>query len=117
MNYKKEYKKYLTSSVLDTANNKITSHSFITAFAVYLGLSNFAIGIYAVLDTITNIIQIFAAPLFSKIGQSKLRQIHHFYFFGCPCVVGFCGLPAFWLPLFFNTISSAFTYQSTSAPV
>ena len=24
MNYKKEYKKYLTSSVLDTANNKIT---------------------------------------------------------------------------------------------
>ena len=71
MNYKKEYKKYLTSSVLDTANNKITSHSFITAFAVYLGLSNFAIGIYAVLDTITNIIQIFAAPLFSKIGQSK----------------------------------------------
>ena len=71
MNYKKEYKKYLTSSVLDTANNRITSHSFITAFAVYLGLSNFAIGIYAVLDTITNIIQIFAAPLFSRIGQSK----------------------------------------------
>lgn len=71
MNYKKEYKKYMISSVLDTANNKITSHSFITAFAVYLGLSNFAIGIYAVLDTITNIIQIFAAPLFSKIGQSK----------------------------------------------
>ena len=27
------------------------------------------------------------------------------------------GLPAFWFPLFFNTISSAFTYQSTSAPV
>ena len=39
------------------------------------------------------------------------------YFFGCPCGVWFCGLPAFWLPLFFNTISSAFTYQSTSAPV
>ena len=71
MNYKKEYKKYLTSSILDTANNKIASHSFITAFAVYLGLSNFAIGIYAVLDTITNVLQIFAAPLFSKIGQSK----------------------------------------------
>ena len=71
MNYKKEYRKYLTSSILDTANNKIASNSFITAFAVYLGLSNFAIGIYAVLDTITNIIQILAAPLFSKIGQSK----------------------------------------------
>ena len=69
MEYKKEYKKYLTSSVLDTANNKIASSSFITAFAVYLGLSDSAIGIYAVLDTITNIIQIFAAPLFSKIGQ------------------------------------------------
>ena len=71
MNYKKEYKKYLASSVLDTANNKNASYSFITAFAVYLGLSNFAIGIYAVLDTITNVIQVFAAPLFSKIGQSK----------------------------------------------
>ncbi len=71
MNYKKEYKKYLTSSVLDIANNKIASTSFITAFAVYLGLSDLAIGIYAVLDTITNIIQIFAAPIFSKIGQSK----------------------------------------------
>lgn len=72
MNYKKEYKKYLISSILDTANNKIASNSFIIAFAVYLGLSNFAIGIYAVLDTITNVIQVLAAPLFSKIGQSKL---------------------------------------------
>ncbi len=71
MNYKKEYKKYLISSVLDTANNKIVSDSFIYAFAIYLGLTDFAIGIYAVLDTITNAIQIFAAPLFSKIGQSK----------------------------------------------
>ena len=71
MNYKKEYKKYLTSSVLDNANNKIASTSFISAFAVYLGLSDFAIGIYAVLDTITNVLQILAAPLFSRIGQSK----------------------------------------------
>ena len=71
MKYKKEYKKYLTSSVLDNANNKIASTSFISAFAVYLGLSDLAIGIYAVLDTITNVLQIFAAPLFSRIGQSK----------------------------------------------
>lgn len=71
MNYKKEYKKYLTSSILDSANNKIASTSFISAFAIYLGLSNLAIGIYAVLDIMTNVIQIFAAPLFSKIGQSK----------------------------------------------
>lgn len=71
MDYKKEYNKYLTSSVLYTANNKIASTSFISAFAVYLGLSDLALGIYAVLDTMTNIIQIFAAPLFSKIGQSK----------------------------------------------
>lgn len=71
MNYKKEYKKYLISSVLDTASNRIASSSFISAFAIYLGLSDFALGIYAVLDTITNIIQVFAAPLFYKIGQSK----------------------------------------------
>ena len=71
MNYKKEYNKYLTSSVLDTANNKIASTAFISAFAIYLGLSDFALGIYAILDTIANVIQIFAAPLYSKIGQSK----------------------------------------------
>lgn len=71
MNYKKEYKKYLTSSVLDTANNRIASASFISAFAIYLGLSDLALGIYAVLDTMTNVIQVFAAPLFSEIGQSK----------------------------------------------
>ena len=71
MNYKREYKKYLISSVLDTASNRIASTSFISAFAIYLGLSDFALGIYAVLDTITNIIQVFAAPLFYKIGQSK----------------------------------------------
>ncbi len=34
-------------------------------------MSNFAIGIYAVLDVMTNVIQVFAAPLFSRIGQSK----------------------------------------------
>ena len=71
MNYKREYKKYLTASVLDTANNKIASSSFISAFAVYLGLSDLAIGIYAVLDTITNIVQIFAATFFFFFGQSK----------------------------------------------
>ena len=71
MNYKKEYKKYLTSSVLDTANNRIASASFISAFAIYLGLSDLALGIYAALDTMTNVIQVFAAPLFSRIGQSK----------------------------------------------
>ncbi len=71
MNYEKEYKKYLISSVLDNANNKIASTSFISAFAIYLGISDFSIGIYTVLDTITNVFQIFAAPLFSRIGQSK----------------------------------------------
>ena len=84
MNYKKEYKKYLTSSVLDNANNKIASTSFISAFAVYLGLSDFAIGIYAVLDTITNVLQIFAAPLFSQIIQYielhlYVLQLSHLY--------------------------------------
>lgn len=69
--YKREYKKYLTASIFDSASNQIASSAFLTAFAVYLGLSNFAIGIYAVLNIITNIFQIFAAPLFYKIGQSK----------------------------------------------
>ncbi len=71
MNYKKEYRKYLISAILDNANNKIASTTLMIAFAIYLGLSDFWIGLYVVLDTITNIIQIFAAPIFSKIGQSK----------------------------------------------
>ena len=41
MNYKKEYKKYLTSAILDNANNKIASTTLITAFAIYLGISDF----------------------------------------------------------------------------
>lgn len=40
MDYKREYKKYLTSSVLDTTNNKIASTSFISAFAFIPFLSN-----------------------------------------------------------------------------
>ena len=71
MEYKKEYNKYLISSTLDIATNKIASTSFISAFAIYLGLSDIVLGIYAVLDIMTNVIQVFAAPLFSKIGQSK----------------------------------------------
>ena len=60
MNYKKEYRKYLISAILDNANNKIASNALITAFAIYLGIPNFWIGLYVVLDTITNV-----------IGQSK----------------------------------------------
>ncbi len=71
MNYAREYRKYLTSAILDNANNKIASTTLMTAFAVYLGIPDFWIGLYVVLDTITNIFQVFAAPLFSKIGQSK----------------------------------------------
>jgi len=71
MDYKKEYNKYLVASTLDTANNKIASTSFISAFAVYLGLSDLALGMYAILGTIANMIQVFAGPLFSSIGQSK----------------------------------------------
>ena len=92
MNYKKEYKKYLTSSILDTANNKIASSSLITAFAVYLGLSDLAIGIYAVLDTITNMLQIFAAPLFSKIGQSKIVVLSNYTIYRLASV-GFAFIP------------------------
>ena len=59
------------------------------------------------------------SQLFYRRYRSKTDVFEYFTtdVFGCPCGVGFCGLPAFWLPLFFNTISSAFTYQSTSAPV
>lgn len=71
MNYDKEYKKYLTSAILDNANNKIASATLMTAFSVYLEIPDFWIGLYVVLDTITNIIKIFDAPLFAKIGQNK----------------------------------------------
>ena len=86
MDYKKEYKKYLISSTLDTANNRIASASFISAFAIYLGLSYLAIGIYAVLDTITNIIQVFAAPLFSRIGQSKKVVLTNYSIYRISCI-------------------------------
>ena len=69
--YKKEYRKYLTAAILDNANNQIASQALMTAFAIYLGIPDFWIGLHVVLDTITNVLQVLAAPLFSRIGQSK----------------------------------------------
>jgi len=40
MNRKREYRKYLISSTLDTANNRIASASFISAFAMLLTFDN-----------------------------------------------------------------------------
>ncbi len=93
--YRSNYRKYLSASVLDSANNKIASSAFLTAFAVYLGLSNIAIGIFSVLNIITNVFQIFAAPLFYKIGQSKKVVLINYSIYRiasvCFAIIPFCG--------------------------
>ena len=93
--YRKDYRKYLSASVLDSANNKIASSAFLTAFAVYLGLSNLSIAIFSVLNIITNIFQIFAAPLFYKIGQSKKVVLGNYSIYRiasvCFAIIPFCG--------------------------
>ena len=71
MNYKTNYKRYLTAATLDNTANKIMSSTFIVGYAIYLGLSDRIIGLYVVSKSIMCLIQILAASIFSKIGQSK----------------------------------------------
>lgn len=71
MNYKINYRKYLTAATLDNAANKIMSSTFVVGYAMYLGLSDRAIGLYVASKSIMCLVQIFAASIFSKIGQSK----------------------------------------------
>ena len=71
MNYKTNYKKYLTAATLDNTANKIMSSTFVVGYAIYLGLSDRIIGLYVASKSIMCLVQILAATLFSKIGQSK----------------------------------------------
>lgn len=71
MNYKSNYRKCLTAVTLDNAANKIMSSTFIVGYAMYLVLSDRIIGLYVALKSIMCLVQIFSAPIFSKIGQSK----------------------------------------------
>ena len=71
MNYKTNYKRYLTAATLDNTANKIMSSTFVVGYAIYLGLSDRIIGLYAVSKSIMCLVQILAASIFSRIGQSK----------------------------------------------
>ena len=71
MDYKTNYKKYLTAATLDNTANKIMSSTFIVGYGIYLGLSDRIIGLYVVSKSIMCLVQIFAASIFSKTGQSK----------------------------------------------
>lgn len=71
MNYQTNYKKYLTAATLDNTANKIMSSTFVVGYAIYLGLSDRIIGLYVASKSIMCLIQILAASIYSKIGQSK----------------------------------------------
>lgn len=71
MNYKTNYKRYLTAATLDNTANKIMSSTFVVGYAIYLGLSDRIIGLYVASKSIMCLVQILAASIFSKIGQSK----------------------------------------------
>ena len=71
MNYKSNYKKYLTAAILDNTANKIMSSTFIVGYAIYLGLSDRIIGLYIASKSIMCLVQILSGVIFSKIGQSK----------------------------------------------
>lgn len=71
MNYKTNYKRYLTAATLDNTANKIMSSTFVVGYAIYLGLSDRIVGLYVASKSIMCLIQILSASIYSKIGQSK----------------------------------------------
>lgn len=71
MNYKTNYKRYLTAATLDNTANKIMSSTFVVGYAIYLGLSDRIVGLYVASKSIMCLIQILSATIYSKIGQSK----------------------------------------------
>ena len=75
LNYKKNVKKFITSSVLDNIANAIITSSFMVAYGLYIGMNDWMIGILVNLSEISAFFQLFTALLFQKIGESKKSVI------------------------------------------
>ena len=69
--YKSNVNKFVTSSILDNTANVIMSSSFIVAYGLYLGMTDWMIGVLVSINEIAAVAQFFTAILFRKIGESK----------------------------------------------
>lgn len=73
--YKSNLNKFITSSVIDNLANVIISSSFIVAYALYLGMEDWMVGLLVNLSQISAIAQFFTTILIQKIGENKKSVI------------------------------------------
>ncbi len=78
--YKKNYNKLYFAVSFDNIANELSCSALITGYAIYLGLSEKLISLFLALRVLFCIVQIFSAPLFSRIKQSKRTILSIYYF-------------------------------------
>lgn len=90
--YKKNYFKLYFASSFDNIANELSSSALIVAYALFLGLNERAVSLFLSLRIFFCIIQVFSAPLFSRISQSKKTVLSIYYasrvFFFCLIFLG-----------------------------
>ena len=78
--YRKNYRKLYFSVSLDNIANELSCSALITGYAIYLGLSEKLISLFLALRVLFCVVQIFSAPLFSRLKQSKKTVLAIYYF-------------------------------------
>jgi len=73
--YKSNYRRLFTGVTFDHTANSLAGSALIVGYALFLGLSEFAVGLFLSLRVVLMFTAVFSAPLFSRIGQSKLAVL------------------------------------------
>ncbi len=77
--YKNNFKKLLVAVSFDNIANDLSTSALLTGYAIFLGLNEKLISLFLSLRVLFCIFQLFSAPLFSKIGQSKFVVLAIYY--------------------------------------
>ncbi len=104
--YKSNFKKLLVAVSFDNIANDLSTSALLTGYAIFLGLNEKLISLFLSLRVLFCIFQLFSAPLFSKIGQSKFVVLAIYYasriaFFSMVFLPLFTSSPVVCVSLFF----------------
>ncbi len=93
--YRKNYRRLYLAVSLDNIANELSCSALITGYAIYLGLNEKLISLFLSLRVLFCIVQIFSAPLFSRIKQSKKTVLAIYYFSRITffCLILLCLIP------------------------
>jgi uncharacterized integral membrane protein len=79
--YKSNYRKLFGSVLCDNTGNALQGGAILVAFALFLGLDEYQIGIFLALKVAFYCVAILSASVFARIGQSKksILTVHFLY--------------------------------------